>query len=175
MNPLRRCSVLPLVILSLSLSAVALGDDASGNPASIVTAIYQRVAKGKGDSGGQFLWLDAKDRPKSFSKSLVALWAKADAATPQGDEGPVDFDPVTNSQDPGVKTFVVTREKQSAAAETIAVTFTESGAERRSSADRTIRYDFVREGGRWMIDDIRGSADGQPWSLRKILTDSLQP
>jgi hypothetical protein len=30
---------------------------------------------------------------------MIALWAKADAPTPKGDVGPIDFDPVTNSQE----------------------------------------------------------------------------
>jgi hypothetical protein len=48
---------------------------AADDPAGILTAIYTRVAKGKGDGG------------------------------------PVGFDPVTNSQDPDVKSFKVAAEK----------------------------------------------------------------
>ena len=33
----------------------------SPDPSAIVTAIYRRAAKGKGDSGGQFLWADKVD------------------------------------------------------------------------------------------------------------------
>ena len=65
-------------------------------------------------------------------------------------------------------------EKQTAAEATVAVTFTETVVERRVAADRTVRYDFVREEGRWKIDDIRGTADGRPWSLRKILLTSIE-
>ncbi|MET3907240.1 hypothetical protein ABID59_001571 [Bradyrhizobium sp. S3.3.6] len=31
----------------------------------------------------------------------------------------------------------------------------------------TMRYDFVREAASWKIDDIKGSSDGEAWSIRK--------
>lgn len=37
-----------------------------------------------------------------------------------------------------------------------------------------MRYDLVREAGRWRIDDIKGWSDGEAWSIRKMLTDSLK-
>ncbi|MDH2342270.1 hypothetical protein [Bradyrhizobium sp. SSUT77] len=41
-------------------------------------------------------------------------------------------------------------------------------------ADLTMRYDFVREANSWKIDDIRGSSDGEAWSIHEMLTDSLK-
>jgi hypothetical protein len=37
-----------------------------------------------------------------------------------------------------------------------------------------VRYEFVREAGHWRIDDIKASSDGQAWSIRQMLTDSLK-
>jgi hypothetical protein len=91
---------------------------AADDPVGILTAIYARVAKGKGDSGGTFVFQKVA-RTKYLSNRLAALWAKADARTPKGDSGPVDFDPVTNSQDPNVR---VTVEKQEAGKATLAIT-----------------------------------------------------
>src|SRR6267142_411638 len=34
----------------------------------------------------------------------------------------------------------------------------------RKPADRTIRYEFVRDATEWKIDDIKGASDGEPWS-----------
>jgi hypothetical protein len=144
------------------------------DPLAIVNAIYARAAKGKGDGGGGFL-LDSKaTRAKNLSKSLSALWIKADARTPKGDVGPVDFDPVTNSQEPDVKSFTLTSEKSGADTATIAVTITGANAPRANAADAVIRYDFVRDAGLWKIDDIRGAEDGKPWSLRGMLSNSLK-
>jgi hypothetical protein len=56
----------------------------------------------------------------------------------------------------------------------IAVTLTGRGAKLPKPADRTVRYDFVRDAGQWKIDDIRSASDGEPWSIRGILEASLK-
>jgi hypothetical protein len=142
----------------------ALPAAAAEEPAALVVAIYQQVSAGKGTGGGQFVWLKPKDRPKRLSKSLVALWAKADAKTPKGEEGPIGFDPVTNSQDSLVRSFAVTTERQDAASATVAVAL----KGQPKAATTVVRYDLVLENGQWKIDDIRGSSGGE-WSVRKIL------
>ena len=78
---------------------------APSDPVAIVNAIYTRVIKGKGDGGGGFVIENKAAKAKYLSKSLIKLWAEADDHTPKGDVGPVDFDPVTNSQEPDVKSF----------------------------------------------------------------------
>ena len=147
---------------------------APDDPAAIITAIYTRAAKGNGDGGGAFIIENKAAKAKYLSKSLVELWAKADAHTPKGDVGPVDFDPVTNSQEPDIKSFKVATEKSEADKAVIAVTFTGRKAPPRKPADRTVRYDFVREAAGWKIDDIKGASDGEPWSIREMLTESLK-
>jgi hypothetical protein len=148
---------------------------AADDPAGILIAIYTRVAKGKGDGGGTFVIQTKASRTKYLSNALVALWAKADARTRKGDGGPVGFDPVTNSQDPDVKSFRLAAEKQGADKATIAVTIESHQREARANpADKTIRYDFVHEAGQWKIDDIKGAVDGGPWSVRALLVDSLK-
>ena len=113
-------------------------------------------------------------KAKYLSKSLVKLWAAADAHTPKGDVGPVDFDPVTNSQEPDVKSFEAVAEKLEVNTAVIAVTIASRNPLPIKRADNVIRYNFVREGGQWKIDDISGSSDGEPWSVRDLLTDSLK-
>src|SRR6202000_3158546 len=108
------------------------------HPASILTAIYTRAAKGKGDGGGAFVIENKSAKAKYLSKSLIALWAKADAHTPKGDVGPVDFDPVTNSQDPDVKSFKIDTEKLDASKGLIAVTLEGYRGKRDKPADAVI-------------------------------------
>jgi hypothetical protein len=144
------------------------------DPVAIVNAIYARAAKGKGDGGGAFIIENKAAKAKYLSKALVALWAKADAHTPKGDVGPVDFDPVTNSQEPDVKSFSAVAEKLEADKAVIAVTIAGRGAPRQKPADNTIRYNFVRDDGQWKIDDISGASDGEPWSIRGMLAESLK-
>ena len=162
-------------LLAVAVSPAALAAPPSANdPVAIVNAIYARAAKGKGDGGGAFIIESKAAKAKYLSKGLVALWAKADAHTPKGDVGPVDFDPVTNSQEPDVKSFTVTVEKQDADKAAVAVVMTGRNAPARKPADRTIRYAFVRDATDWKIDDIKGASDGEPWSIRDMLTESLK-
>lgn len=83
------------------------------------------------------------------------------------------FDPVTNSQEPDVKSFKLATERLNADKVTIAATMTGHRNEPGSPADLAVHYDFAREGDKWKIDDIRGAVDGKPWSIRKLLTDYL--
>src|SRR6202050_4224736 len=143
------------------------------DPVAIINAIYTRAAKGKGNGGGAFIIENDAAKAKYLSKSLVALWARADANTPKGDVGPIDFDPVTNSQEPDVKSFKVVAEKLEADKALIAVTITGRSA-RAKPSDDIIRYNFVRDDGKWKIDDISSTLDGEAWSIRDILSESLK-
>jgi hypothetical protein len=160
-------------VAAFAVSPFALAAPPS-DPVAIVNAIYARAARGKGDGGGAFIIENKAAKARYLSKALVALWAKADAHTPKGDVGPVDFDPVTNSQEPDVKSFSVAAEKLEADKAVVAVTIAGHGAGRQKAADNTIRYNFVRDGGEWKIDDISGASDGEPWSIRGMLADSLK-
>jgi hypothetical protein len=147
---------------------------APNDPAGIVNAIYTRAAKGKGDGGGGFVIENKAAKAKYLSKSLIKLWADADAHTPKGDVGPIDFDPVTNSQEPDVKSFKVVTEKLDADKAVVAVTIAGHHAPSPKPEDQLIRYNFVREDGQWKIDDISGASDGEAWSIRDILKESLK-
>lgn len=125
------------------------------------------------DGGAAFVTKNKTAKTKYLSTALVALWVKADAHTPKGDVGPIDFDPVTNSQEPDVKSFKVDAEKTEADNATLAVTITGHRNDRKP-ADQIVHCDFLREANIWKIDDIKGSSDGEAWSIRKMLTDALK-
>nr|WP_041756700.1 DUF3828 domain-containing protein [Bradyrhizobium sp. ORS 278] len=158
----------------LATSQLHAQTTAANEPAGIMTAIYTRVAKGKGEDGGNFVIGDKAARAKYLSKALAAQWAKMDARTPKGEVGAVDFDPITNSQDPDVASFKVVSETQEADKATIAVTITGHRLERKEQADNVIRYDFARDARQWKIDDIRGAIDGKPWSIRDMLAEFIK-
>ena len=142
-------------VLAVTLPYPAFAAD---DPAGILTAIYTRVAKGKGMAAGE--------RGRSCRRER--------GGGGKGDGGPVGFDPVTNSQDPDVKSFKVVAEKQEADKAVIAVTIDSHQGPPPKPADRIIRYEFVREPGGWKIDEIKGAVDGEAWSLRAIITDFLK-
>src|SRR5258707_12885511 len=151
------------LLVATSSRRASAAPPAASDPVAIVTAIYTRAAKGKGDGGGAFVIENKAAKAKYLSKSLVELWAKADAHTPKGDVGPVDFDPVTNSQEPDVKSFKVVATSLEAEKTVIAVTLTGRNTPPPKPADRTVRYDLVHDGAEWKIDDIKGASDGEPW------------
>jgi hypothetical protein len=157
-----------LAALACATVRPAAADD---DPVAILNAVYTRVAGGKGDAGGTFVIDGKAARAKYLSRSFAELWNKADARTKKGDGGPVDFDPVTNSQDPDVKTFKIAPEKMQKNIATIAVTIIAHHERRKTRADETIRYEFLRESSGWKIDDIKGTVDGKPWSVRALLLD----
>jgi hypothetical protein len=162
------------LLAATSSRLASAAPSAASDPVGIVTAIYTRAAKGKGDGGGAFVIENKAAKAKYLSKSLIAFWAKADAHTPKGDVGPVDFDPVTNSQEPDVKSFKVVATSLEAEKAVIAVTLTGRNTPPPKPADRIVRYDFVRDGADWKIDDIKGASDGEPWSIRDMLSVSLK-
>jgi len=175
--PTRRTLVftaLTALLVCSDLSIARAAPPPASDPTGILTEIYTRVTKGKGDQGGGFVTETKAAKAKYLSTALVALWAKADAATPKDEVGAIDFDPVTNSQDPDVKSFTLATEKSDADKTTIAVTMTSHSAQRANPADQVIRYDFVREGDKWKIDDIKGTGGGTPWSIREMLTQYLK-
>jgi hypothetical protein len=145
----------------------------ANDPLAIINAIYARVARGKGDGGGGFIIESKAAKAKYLSKSLVQLWAQVDAHTPKDEVGPIDFDPVTNSQEPDVKSFKAATENLEMDKAVIAVTITGHSAPGKA-ADNVIRYHFVRDAGQWKIDDISGSSDGEAWSVRDLLSQSLR-
>jgi len=163
-------------LLAGAISRPALADPATPvDPRSILTAIYSRAAIGKGDGGGGgFVVATRSARARYLSQSLATLWLRADAHTPKGDVGPVDFDPVANSQEPDIKSFTMTTESFNSERATIAVTIFGHDPPRVKAADAIVRYDFVLEGPQWKIDDIRGASDGEPWSIRGMLMDALR-
>jgi hypothetical protein len=164
---LSRRAFVALATLALLLPALP-AQAAPQGPDVVVAAIYKKVTAGKGDHGGQFVWVQDKDRRLYFTARTVKLWRDAEAKTVKGDQGPISFDLITNSQDPQVKAFDVSIEKQDANAATIIVHIAEKRGPIMPLPGTTIRYDMVLEHGRWLIDDIRGTIDTE-WSVRKML------
>ena len=51
---------------------------------------------------------------------------------------------------------------------------TAAASRAQSPLTDVVHHDFLRDGDKWKIDDIRGSGDGTPWSVRGMLQDSLK-
>src|SRR3981081_2043219 len=98
--------------LAATVSCPVLAAPPSPNdPVAIINAIYARAAKGRGDGGGAFIIENQAARAKYLSKTLVEVWAKADARTPKGEVGPRVSAPPATPPAPNVNSFRVAPEK----------------------------------------------------------------
>ena len=158
--------------LAVATLCPAMAGAAEPGPAEVLAAIYRRAAAGKGDSGGQFIWFNRKDRRTHFTRRTADLWERAEKATAKGDQAPPGFDPVTSSQDPDLKSFEFVSEEDGAERARILVRLTSRQEPGKPYA--SLRYELQRESGRWMIDDIANTTAGEEaWSLRKLLETHL--
>jgi hypothetical protein len=135
-------------------AALAAGES---SPADVTTAIYHIYAGPKGDY--QTGNLDDKRVAVYLSKSLRAALKAMDARSQKLNEPILDFDPVTDSQDPQVEKLTIAPEGDAAAVATFY-----SG-----DVKHDVRYSFVREGEAWKVDDISGGAGDDKWDLRDII------
>jgi hypothetical protein len=135
----------------------ARGFAAVAAPAEIVTAIYRIYAGPKGDY--QAGSIEDKRIAVYFSASLRKALAAMNARSRKSNEPILDFDPVTDSQDPQVERLSIGPEGESV----VAATFFSR------SEKRVVRYTFEREAGAWKIDDITGGSGAGAWDLRRII------
>ena len=87
----------------------------------------------------------------------------------QGDEGPVDFDVVADTNGLTLTGFALKVEKRTDTTATVAATLRYKERNPRPQPS-VVRYDLVLEGGVWKIDEIRGF----DWSVRAMLGESLK-
>jgi hypothetical protein len=145
-----------LVLIGASLFAPqALAAEAA--PADMVAAIYRLYAGPKGDyKNGS---IEDKRVAANFTASLRKALAAMNARSKKLNEPILDFDPVTDSQDPAVERLSIAPESESV----VAATFF-SG-----EVKHVVRYVFVKENGAWRIDDISGGEGDDKWDLRDII------
>ena len=153
-------------VSSVPAPALAQGPD----PAAIVKSIY-----GKRDPYGaaESVSMRAKHR-RALSKSLGALWKRSDDSTPAEDEPVPGFDISANSNAREVSRAEVKVEQQDAKRATVAAKLFSKDFVSKHPSDDIVRYDFVRENGRWAIDNIRSTIDGKEWTIKGLLTEGLK-
>jgi len=154
-------------VSSLPAPALAQGPD----PAAIVKSIY---AKRDPYGAAASLEMRAKHR-RALSKSLAALWKRSDDSTPKEDEPVPGFDIASNSNAREVSHAEVKVERQDAKRATVAARlFDKIPMIEHPASNDIVRYDFIRENGRWVIDDVRSTIDAEEWSLKGLLNIGLK-
>jgi hypothetical protein len=137
-------------------------------PSEIVTELYRITAGPKGDYDGPSAFEDKQIRVLYFSKSLRAAVIAMEKKSKKTDEVILDFDPITDSQAPSVKNLSIKEESRTDSKATVAAQFWYSLEDK---VPFIVRYDFIKEGTDWKLDDIRGKSDDKEpvWSLREII------
>ena len=168
-------TVKQIILLSamLFIAGTASLAGQSLDPVAIVNSIYKADPS---DSTGMAFGLETNERKKYFSKTTVALWNKADKkANPEGEDvGAIDFDLSTNTQGADVKSHSIVSSKIDGKLANVVVKLELDNWNRNNPDDNIIRYDFVLEDGRWMIDNMSSTIDGKGWSLKKLIAFNLK-
>ncbi|HLG80591.1 MAG TPA: DUF3828 domain-containing protein [Bradyrhizobium sp.] len=160
LGPITRRTAAILLTGWLLDEAVTAREISAATPTDILSRIYREALNGATSD-----WLAPARRSQFLSRSLLALWAKCDAKKPpDGDVGPIDFDLTTDTNALEVTSFRIKSEKETATAATLSVSLAYRKPYVRPDPAIVI-YDFVREDGRWRIDEIRT----RRWSVRDLL------
>ena len=150
--------------LSALLPCSPAGAKSAPDPVKFIDMLYRDAVNGSEPD-----WMQPAGRVGILSRSLIALWARADRLVEPGDSGPIDFDMIADTQGLQLKDYALALEKRGATTATIAVTLTYTEGY-MDPEPKVVRYDLVIEKDRWTIDNIRGKS----WAARRLLQDSLR-
>ena len=140
-------------------------------PEAIVRWIYIQAVKPEKDgsqTGGTIFNKGGPSR-RLFSSAFMRDWNVGQARIKKSGEMGLDFDPVSNSQDPAIGKVDIRVESETGGKATVAATF--GSLHEPKAKPTTVRYDFIRDDAGWRIDDIRGSVEKDPWSMRQIMKE----
>ena len=143
------------------------------DPAAIVAEIYSPKRE---EIYGAAFGVKVAERRKYLSKELITLWAKADkAANPTGNDGPpIDWDVTTNSQGLEVGSYTLEVVRQDDARVELKATIAAKTPWVRNSPDENIiRFHFIRESARWVVDDVRSANDDAVKGLKGHLVFNI--
>lgn len=148
--------------LASGLAAPALAAEAS--PEAVVQQIYSGKTP---ETKGIDIIGNAKLRARYLSKDLAAAVKKdIDESAKSGEVGALDFDPVSDSQDPLIKDLKIDPASVQGEQAQVGVSFNRGDPKR----DELV-YDLVKENGQWRVSNIskKGNAE-EAWSLRQMLS-----
>lgn len=104
------------------------------------------------------------DNDVLYSKKLNSLFAAAEAATPDDDVGPVDFDVFVNGQDYQLTDLTIGDPTPEGEGVMVPVAF------KNFDAAQSLVFHLIKEGGGWRINDIESLTPDSTWRLTELLT-----
>jgi hypothetical protein len=144
-------------LLDLFSPRVVYPDATFADPRSVAEALYSPY----GDP--EFLWR-SWDESQFFSTGLNGLYARdRQESEEQQSVGRLDFDPFINGQDFDVTGLSFGLPDIAGDMATVVVDFA------NFEQPQTVTLHFVREAGRWKVDDARNDDPDYPYGLRALL------
>ena len=139
-------------------------------PAGVAAAIYRTAAGVSGDySNGASIFADPLAREHYMSSRLRALIAEMYKRA-NGEVPGLDFDPVTDSQDPVVTGLTIAAESENSREASVRVEFQRGDDPEHPVGNPqhvVLRYLLVREDNAWKLDDIVAVKPNQ-WRVSEI-------
>ena len=144
-----------LLMVLIAFVPQTAGAETTGGPQAAIAGIYKayQSAPAKGPDLG-----------KVYSARLQAL-VDADAkATPEGEVGKIDWDVFVDGQEWEIAELKIAVVSEDGDRAQVSASFENLGE------PREMLFDLVREGGRWLVDDVQSLKPGGRWTMSKILT-----
>ena len=151
MPPLRPALAVLSISFTLTLSAATRIDD----PKAFVTDVYRRLVAAQSDKSSY-------SPPDDIYTPRLAKLFRDDRRKGKGGVGCLEILFWVNGQDYLIRDLTVTSADQGPDRKTVTARF--------MNIDRIeeIRFDFLRDGRRWELDEVH-SAAATPWTLSEIL------
>jgi hypothetical protein len=145
-----RLAVAVFSICTLTLSAATRIDD----PKTFVSDVYRQLISGQ--TGHEYT------PPDDIYSARLAKLFRDDRRKAKGEVGCLEILFWVNGQDYAISDLSVTSADQGPDRKTVTAKF--MNIDRREE----IRFDFLRNGQRWLLDEVRSIA-ATPWTLSEIL------
>lgn len=104
------------------------------------------------------------DNDVLYTKALNDQFKAADAATPEDEVGPVDFDVFVNGQDYQLTDLKIGDPVPEGEGVKVAVTL------KNFDEPQSLLFHLLKEGGGWKINDIKSLTPDNTWRLSQLLT-----
>lgn len=126
------------------------------NPRAFVAATYAAYRRSNSAT---------PDVDYAYSPRLAVLFRDYAAAQTPDEVGAIDFDWWVNGQDWEISEPALAETNEGVDRRLITARFTNMGTA------ETIRFGFVRENGRWYLDDVLGGSGDEGWTLSTLLRE----
>ena len=145
---------LVLALFMPAAASIAAAPVVFDTPRALLDYAYKPYATGDFQDDNEVL----------YTKKLNSLFAAAEAATPDDDVGPVDFDVFVNGQDYQLTDLVIGDPTPEGEGVMVPVALKNFGT------PQSLVFHLTKEGGGWKINDIECLTPDSPWKLTDLLS-----